>query len=270
MEAKGHPGDPECWPRTTVRSYLIHLSERTKSDGTPLAPTSINGMARSLRAFCSWLVSDESVEKHPFGKTKPPKAMKPIKPTLGNDDVHALLKGAKTATRSPLRDEATLPLLLDTGARASELCSLSFSGIDWEQWIDKPFGKGSKERYVPVSIATERAMRRFALRERRGLSDTFFESDEGRQRTTSGLRQICKRVGNRAGVQVPPHKLRHTFAITYLRNGASVFAVQKMLGHASLDVTLQYAAMVTDDLINEHRDHSPVANLPQSTRKRKR
>ena len=149
------------------------------------------------------------------------------------------------------------------------MCALEAAAIDWDVRIAKLFGKGRKERYVPFSAPTAKAMRRYSLRERRGTSDRFFESEEGRPLTPSGLYQVCKRLSAGAGVKVAPHKCRHTFGIAYLRNGGSVFALQKTLGHTSLDTTLRYAALVTDDLVNEHREHSPVAALlarPRSAR----
>jgi site-specific recombinase XerD len=75
----------------------------------------------------------------------------------------------------------------------------------------------------------------------------------------SGPCQVCKHLTGAAAVHVRPHTLPHTFGISYPRNGGSVFALQKTLGHTSLDTTLRYAALVTDDLVDEYRDHSPVA-----------
>ncbi len=159
--------------------------------------------------------------------------------------------------------------MLDTGARANEVCTLEVTAIDWDQGLAKLYGKGRKERYVPFSLPTAKAMQRYALRERQGNSDRFFENEDGWPLTPSGLFQICKRLSGKAGVKVAPHKCRHTFGIQYLRNGSSVFALQKTLGHTSLDTTLRYAALVTDDLVNGHREHSPVAAvLPPSRFKR--
>ncbi len=188
---------------------------------------------------------------------------------MSRDQVAAVVREARAGQRTPLRDEAILLFLIDTGARANEVCTLGENGIDWERRIAGLFGKGAKERYVPFSPQTGRAIQRYVTRERRGGSGRLFESEEGRPLTPSGLLQLCRRLGDRAGVELHPHKCRHTFAITYLRNGGSVFAVQKMLGHTTLDVTLRYAALLTDDLIHEHQEHSPVATLlPRSRSKR--
>ncbi len=176
---------------------------------------------------------------------------------------------ARRSQRNALRDEALLLFLLDTGARANEVCTLGVTAIDWDQGLAKLYGKGRKERYVPFSLPTAKAMQRYAMRERKGNSDRFFENAECWPLTPSGLFQICKQLSHKSGVKVAPHKCRHTFGIQYLRNGGSVFALQKTLGHTSLDTTLRYAALVTDDLVNEHRDHSPVAALLPSTRSKR-
>ena len=104
-------------------------------------------------------------------------------------------------------------------------------------------------------------MQRYMLKARGGDCERLFQSEEGRALTTSGLLQLCQRIGHKAGVELHPHKCRHTFAISYLRSGASVFALQKTLGHTTLDMSLRYAALMTEDLVNDHKAHSPVAKL---------
>ncbi|MDP9354156.1 MAG: tyrosine-type recombinase/integrase [Chloroflexota bacterium] len=267
LRAGNHPEHPDGWSPALLRLYLVHLSERRKANGDPLSATSAASMAGSLRSFCAWLHHEELAERDPFARLKPPRAPKLVKPTLTWDEVAAVLREARDGRRTPLRDEAILLFLLDTGARANEVCTLAADGIDWERRIAKLFGKGARERYVPFSPQTARAIQRYAARERRGSSGRLFESEEGRPLTPSGLLQLCRRLGDRVNVELHPHKCRHTFAITYLRNGASVFAVQKVLGHTTLDVTLRYAALLTDDLVKEHELHSPVAALLSRSRR---
>ena len=148
--------------------------------------------------------------------------------------------------------------MLDTGAKWEEVRGLRADAIDWSTGIARLYGKGRKERYVPFSAHTAKAMQRNAIRERPSGGDEFFLSDDGDALGKSGLYQICKRISDEAGVHVAPHKLRHTFAITFLRAGGDAFALQKVMGHTTLHTTLSYIAMTTDDLIAEHREHSPV------------
>ena len=261
VEREGHPEDPGAWTAAMLRSYVLWQSTRAKADGKPLSGTALSSLIRSLRAFCRWLHADGWVDRDPFARVKVPPEPRLAKRALSADEAGRLLAAARLHQRNPLRNEALILFLLDTGCRAGEVCTLRASAIDWSSRIARVMGKGRKERFVPFSPATAKAMRRYELRERPEGGDYFFRSLRGDRLTTSGLVQAIRFAGKRAGVPVHPHMLRHTFAITSLRNGASVFAVQKMLGHESLNVTLRYTTLVTDDIIAEHERSSPVAGL---------
>lgn len=260
LETTEYGTDPEAWSANTIRAYLVALKGMTKPNGEPLSATSVASYARALRAFCHWLHEEEYTTKNLMERVKPPTPPKLVKPVFSAEECQSLLKAAKQS-RLPLRDEAILLFLLDTGARANELCGLKEGEIQWNQRLAKLYGKGQKERYVPFSAATLKAMQRYSLKARKDEEEAFFQSDIGMQLSTSGLRQLCERLGSVAGVDANPHKFRHTFAISYLRSGASVFALQKTLGHETLTMTLRYSSLATDDLVNDHAKHSPVASL---------
>lgn len=261
LRANGHPDDPSSWAPALLRAYVVYNQTRTTARGTLLSGSALNSLIRSLRAFATWLREEELVDRDLFGRVTVPKAPRLVKPTVSPTEIQTLITTVRQGKRNALRDEAILLFLLDTGARAKEACTLTANAIDWERGIARVFGKGGRERYIPFSAVTAKAMRRYAVRARRGDGAAFFQSEEGHPLTTSGLNQICRRLTKKTGIHVAPHKCRHTFSIQYLRNGGSVFALQKTLGHSSLDTTLRYAALVTDDLVNEHRDHSPVAAI---------
>ncbi len=261
LDANGQSTDPTAWTAPMIRTYLVALKRPDPTTGAALAPHSVKSYASSLRSFCRWLHLEEFTVKDVMERVKQPSAPRLVKPTLSADETRRLLASIKCTSRNALRDEALLLFLLDTGIRANELCTLRLTDLDWTQRIAKVFGKGGKERYVPFSAHTMKALQRYGVKERRGTSGKLFETEEGAPLTASGLLQLCKRIGVRAGVDLNPHKCRHTFAISYLRNGASVFALQKTLGHTTLDMTLRYSALLTDDLVSEHREHSPVAAL---------
>lgn len=259
LGSSDHPQNPEDWTANTLRAYVVALRRMPKPDGLPLSATSVATYTRSLRAFCRWLEVEEFASANPMAKVKAPTAPKLVKPVLSNDEARAVLLAAK-AGRNGLRDEALMLFLLDTGARAGEVCGLREADIEWGQRLAKLYGKGAKERYVPFSAPTMKAMQRYALRARAD-GPAFFLSEEGGKLSPSGLLQLCHRIGGRAGTELNPHKLRHTFAISYLRAGASVFALQKTLGHSSLDMSLRYASLMTDDLVASHKAYSPVVAL---------
>lgn len=251
---------PESWNASTIRSYVLSLKHAKKANGEPLAATTVSTYARALHAFCRWLHEEGFTERHLLERVKLPLPPKLVKLAFSPEESQALLKATK-GSRNALRDEAIVLFLLDTGVRANELCSLREADIVWSQRLAKVFGKGAKERYVPFSAATMKAMQRYALRGRKGTGPWFFQTEEGEEFTTCGLRHLCERLAKKAGFPVNAHKFRHTFAISYLRAGASVFALQKTLGHESLTMTLRYSSLMTEDLMNDHAKHSPVAAL---------
>ena len=267
LHDSAQPLDPNQWTPTTIRTYFLALRQTKTAVGAPLSAHSIRSYANSLRSFCRWLFLEEFTPRDVMERVKQPRAPRLVQPTFSADEVRRMLGAIKGVGRNARRDEALVLFMLDTGARASEVCTMSETDMSWSQRIAKVYGKGAKERYLPFSAATMRAMQRYAVKERRGEGAAFFQSEEGNALTPSGLLQLCKRLGHRTGVKAAPHKFRHTFAITYLRNGGSVFALQKTLGHTSLDMTLRYSALLTDDIAREHHEHSPVASLIGGSRR---
>jgi integrase/recombinase XerD len=260
LETADHSPNPDEWSANTIRAYYVALKREKKPNGQPLAATSVSTYARSLRAFCNWLAEEDFAAANPMAKLQQPATPKLVKPVLSLTDCHAILKAAKTG-RNGLRDTALILFMLDTGARASEVCGLTIGDVNWQQRLAKVYGKGAKERYVPFSAATLKAMQRYSIRDRDDSNQRMFQNEENKAQTPSGLLQLCYRIGERAGVELNPHKFRHTFAIQYLRSGASVFSLMKSLGHSSVEMSLRYSALMTEDLISDHSKHSPVAAL---------
>ena len=169
------------------------------------------------------------------------------------------------------RDRAVLFTLLDTGARASELCGIRFQDLSLANRTIKLRGKGPgkepKERLVSIGKATADAINK-ALRPRlaqiQPTSPLFVvknKYDDELSFTRDNLGNLPERIGDRAGVSgVYPHRFRHTFAINYLRNGGNVFALQAMLGHTTLDMVKRYLQIAQIDLDREQQRASPVDN----------
>ena len=265
---KGESEKPQDWTASLFRAYIVHMQTTPNRKGIPHAPHAIQSYVRSLRAFCQWLTNEEFVADNPMRKVKQPKAPALVKPTVNKGELEKLFEAAK-AGRTQYRDTALLLFMLDTGARASEVCSLKASEIAWEPRFAKVWRKGQKERFTPFTPTTSRAMQKYGIKARNPDCEYYFQSEEGQQLTVSGLFQLCRRLGNRAGVHLNPHKLRHTFCTESLRQGASVFTVQRIMGHSTLDVTMRYAALVAADLAADHALHSPVDSLMGATKSRK-
>jgi integrase/recombinase XerD len=162
-----------------------------------------------------------------------------------------------------LRDRAIILLLVDTGLRASELCDLRLADLDLKNHRLRVMGKGRKERALPVSARTAQAIWRYlTTREDAQRPAAFlFTSKTGMPINRINLGHMLKRTGERAAVpNVTVHRFRHTFAITFLRNGGHIFALQRMLGHTTLDMVNRYLAIADADIERAHQDASPVTN----------
>jgi len=167
------------------------------------------------------------------------------------------------------RDQAVILVLLDTGMRASELCSLLIEDFDPKRGkLEIKHGvtggaKGGKGRTVYLGKVSRQAIWRY-LSEREDGEDPdapLFSAINGRPFNPGTLRHLISRIADRAGVNhAYPHKFRHTFAITYLRSGGDVFTLQALLGHSSLDMVRHYARVAQLDVEQAHRKASPVDN----------
>ena len=236
----------------------------------------------ALRAFFSWL-NKEFKLPNPAVEVTPPKFPKHVIQTFTKEDIEKLIKSClysreaqtderkKFVMRRPSgnRDQAIILTLLDTGLRATELCSLIVEDVDLKTGkvnIRHGIGggaKGGKGRVTYLGKVARKAVWRYlATREDGDDSKApLFISAGGRPFNRNSLRILIRRLGERAGLaHVHPHKFRHTFAITYLRSGGDVFTLQSLLGHGSLDMVRHYAQIAEVDVENAHRKASPVDN----------
>lgn len=152
-----------------------------------------------------------------------------------------------------IRDKTLLHFLVDTGLRTSEACSLNWSDIDIKTGIvNVQETKNKKSRSIFVGIRT----RRLLLKYRRTVSHNDSDSLFGLKK--SGLRMVINRLSKKSDIKFSPHDLRRTFATLSLKAGMSVFHLQSLLGHSSLEMTRRYVQMLDDDLVEAHRLHGPI------------
>jgi integrase len=170
------------------------------------------------------------------------------------ESVHSLQHGE--------RNRAIILLLLDTGIRATELCSLRIHHIDLKsRWV-RVYGKGDKERVLPFSARTGKSIWKYlALRKEDNAGDYLFITNYGDPLNNDSLLKAMISIGRRAGVRgVTVHRFRHTFAVSYLRNGGDAFTLQMMLGHSTMEMVKTYLALAQADLEKNHKIASPVDN----------
>lgn len=158
-------------------------------------------------------------------------------------------------------------LLLDSGLRASELCSLRVTDLDQTNRSCRVLGKGNKYRTVRFGASSARVLWQYLREtsaERESTDTPVFLSDRGANTggamTRSGLLQLIERLGEAAGISTARCS-PHTFAVSFLRNGGHVFALKEMLGHTSLTICNRYVALANADIEQQHKQYSPADRL---------
>ena len=259
-----------------LRRFIAYLRERprfanhrfTRPQDGHLSGHTINGYLRALQSFWAWLEREDFISENPFRKLRIPKAPKKVIPIFTEEQLRQLF--AVIDVTSPLghRNYTIILTLLDTGIRCSELTSLRLDDINLENRLLKVWGKGSKERLVPIGAKVQKALWKYLVRYRpepiAPKYDQTFLTRDGHPLTKDRLGSIVERYGRKAGitgVRVSPHTFRHTMAVTFLRNGGDVFTLQRILGHSSLEVLRGYVNLAQSDISRVHRRNSPADNL---------
>ena len=224
-----------------VSAFLAHLKE------SGLAARSAGRAIHAIRGYFRFLVREEKVKDDPMENIRSPKPFKPLPRFLNRDQVEALLRSPDPSTPLGLRDKAILETMYASGLRASEVTQLRTESIDPDIGLLRIFGKGRKERLVPIGssalaaiLAYERAGRPQFLKMKR--TRELFLNHAGGRLSRMGLWLIVRRHALAQGVAsiLTPHVLRHSFATHLLENGADLRALQAMLGHADISTTEIY------------------------------
>lgn len=210
-----------------------------------LSPRSIARALASFRGFYAFLVDEGERSDNPSVHLISPKTWRQLPKVLSEEQVEALLQAPDLSTRYGLRDRTMLELLYATGLRVSELVNLEIPQLRLDQGFLIAYGKGSKERIVPVGERAEAWLGRYFSEVRpamvKGRCATVFVSRRGRGMTRQGFWLIIRGYGDRVGIQeLSPHVMRHSFASHLLEHGADLRAVQMMLGHADISTTQIY------------------------------
>lgn len=243
-----------------VRDFVTAV--RTGGDGA--AALSASSTARIVAAVHGWhrfCALEGLSAQDPSNAVKPPAQPRRLPKAISTDDVERLLAAAGLGDGPvPLRDRALLELLYSTGARISEVVGLDVDDLDLDPQAASArlFGKGSKERVVPVGSYAREAVEAYLVRARPALAaggvgtPAVFLNTRGerlsRQSAWAVLRVAARRAGLPGAEQISPHTLRHSFATHLLAGGADVRVVQELLGHASVTTTQIYTQVTPDTL----------------------
>jgi integrase/recombinase XerD len=279
-------GDPpmESISADDVRRFLSDLSTPRAPAGIAPRPARSIGKKQKLNihtglsALWTWAVAEGYVRTHILRRIERPKPEKPVIEPFTQDDIKRLLVAASRRSApytrpgkkesdheraTAVRDRAILLLLVDTGMRASELCGLELRNVDLRNGAVVVFGKGSKERSLPIGPRTKSALSKHILENRAEarVNEPIFLTVTGQPMDRCALLKLVYRLAEVAGVRdAHPHRFRHTFAIQYLRNGGNERTLQDVLGHESLDMLRTYTRIAQVDMINGHQLASPVEN----------
>ena len=259
-----------------LRAFIVELQGRsayrdhplTRPQDRPLAPHTVNAYVRGVSSFWTWLTDEEIIAANPFKRVKMPKVPRKVINTFTDAQLGALVGAINTRSPQGYRDYALFLTLLDTGLRISEVLGARGEDLDLGEATLKVLGKGGKERVVPLGRVVQRVLwhylERFRPEPLRLREATLFLTHDGRpvpvRRAQTLLRAYAVKAGIE-GVRASPHTLRHTAAISFLRNGGDAFSLQQLLGHSSLDMTRRYCQVADADVQTAHRKASPVDNL---------
>ncbi|MFD2612993.1 tyrosine recombinase XerC [Paenibacillus gansuensis] len=247
-----------------VRMFLAELN------GNEYAKSSVSRKLSSLRSFYGYLLREGDVVASPFTYIRTPKRDKKLPKFLYVEEMQDLLSAPDTSTPLGLRDAAIMEVLYASGMRVSELVGLNMSSIELDHGIALVFGKGSKERYVPLGEFAISLLQKYMSEARMKLlqanmnkvdGHALFLNHRGSRLTDRSVRRLIdKYVEQVAGIrQISPHTLRHSFATHMLEAGADLRTVQELLGHVNISTTQIYTHVTKGHLQSVYNRAHPRA-----------
>lgn len=250
--------DPRQATARQLREWVFSLKD------AGLAATSIRRAQSALRTYFAFLLMEGAIDVDPTDRMETPRVARRLPDFLTLEETTSLLEALDSDKPVYWRDRAILEVLYASGVRVSELVDLPLAALDLHEGFATIFGKGGKERLVPIGEPALRALDRY-LREVRPSLDRgdgrgrVFLNARGRPLRREGVWGIVKEAARRAGItkKVSPHTLRHTFATHLIEGGADLAAVQELLGHADISTTQIYTHLDRDRLRDVHRRYHP-------------
>ena len=243
---------------SNIVSYLVFLQKTGKATST------IARHIATLKSFFNYLLRENIISTDPTSNLETPKLSRKLPKILTVAEVEQLLQQPDTSTPAGLRDKCMLEVLYATGLRVTELISLRINQVNYETGYVRCFGKGSKERIVPLGRIAKKYLDLY-LRNGRGKlakipsEDAIFINHFGKKLTRQGFWKILKKYVRKAGIKEYSHTLRHSFATHLLENGADLRVVQEMLGHADIGTTQIYTHLTNKHIRNIYDKTHPRA-----------
>ncbi|TDB38963.1 MAG: site-specific tyrosine recombinase XerD [Actinobacteria bacterium] len=264
LDARG-VHSPSGVTREDVTAHITALRARG------LAPRSVERKVAAIKSFHRFCVREGIAEEQPTARIPLPKVPERLPDVISIDDAERLLSQPFPEGPVGYRDSTLLELLYGCGLRVSEVTGLDVENVDLDGGFIRVFGKGSKERLVPVSGAAEQSLREYLVHGRPYLRakkanlrqdpSAVFLSQRGQRMSRQAIFMIVRVYGGRAGLDLHPHSLRHSFATHMLEGGADLRSLQEMLGHADISTTQVYTHVDRAHLREEYLSTHPRARL---------
>ena len=251
---------PDRVTRGLLRDFVYLLKD------IGLSPATIRREVSAIRTYFGFLVGEGTVADDPSDRLESPQRGRRLPDVLSVAEIEALLAAPQVDERLAWRDRAFLELAYGAGLRVSELCNLTLTDLLMSEGLVRVFGKGGKERVVPIGRGVIGAVSTYlhtlrASLDRGKSARRVLLNARGQPLSRVGAWGIVNRSARRAGIpkRVTPHTLRHSFATHLLEGGADLRAVQEMLGHADLSTTQIYTHVDREYLRSVHKQFHPRA-----------
>lgn len=268
-----------------LREYILYLTEeKRKWDDHPTSPTqgqglsarSINNVIRNIRVFFNYLVRERVISSSPADALSYQTEEKETFSVFTDEDVEKLLQAPNLRVYTGFRDYCMMLILLDTGVRIKELTSLRISDINFrlrQIVIRSEIAKTNTTRIVPISSLTARELERLIAMMNTEYDDPLWLTQFGERYYGDTFAKNLKIYARRVGVKtarVSPHTFRHYFAVKFLRGGGDPIALQRILGHTSMNMTQVYVRYTGSNLQEQHDKASPVMAVLDNGNSKKR
>lgn len=241
-----------------IQDYIHYLASKENEE-----TTSISRNISSLKSFYKFLELNRYVKNNPLTTITNPKNMKKLPKVLSEEEVNKLLD-INLINDFDYRNKAMLELMYSSGLRVSELIELNVNDIDIENASVRIFGKGSKERIVPLNEYATNALNEYILYHRpnlfkHGENNYLFLNNHGNKMTRQGFFKILKKIAQEKGInkELSPHTLRHSFATHLLAHGADLRSIQELLGHSDISTTQIYTYISNEKLQKNYEEYHP-------------
>ncbi|MBS1127352.1 MAG: xerD [Nitrospirae bacterium] len=246
---------------SALRSDIVDFNEALRNKGYSIS--SICRYLSSIKALYKYLLIESILDYDPSDNIHLPKKWERLPKALSISEVMALLQTSFSG-KTILRDSAMLELLYSSGLRVSELVKIKLGDIHFDAGFVRIMGKGDKERVVPVNMRALEKAKQYMEEERpatlgKRQSPYLFVTRRGKPMSRQRFWQTLKAIGQKAGLEISPHTIRHCFATHLLEGGADLRSVQKMLGHSDISTTQIYTKVTTDRVKKVFKAYHPRA-----------